>query len=198
VESPATAPRPPLSLSVRPAPAPTIHRPSQRCPLASSAPSGHAGPTPTPPAEPKKIDVGAVAAIGVAITGAISALTLLLGYIFGLAPWQYPLVLVGLVLVISGPSMLIAWLKLRQRTLAPLLEANGWAINGRVGINIPFGTKLTERAVLPAGSKLDLNDPYRDRAAARRARIAIFGTLLVLLAAAAGTAWYLKVWPFAV
>jgi hypothetical protein len=153
---------------------------------------------PTPPAEPKKIDVGAVAAIGVAITGAISALTLILGYVFGLAPWQYPLVLLGLVLVISGPSMLIAWLKLRQRTLAPLLEANGWAINGRVGINIPFGTKLTERAVLPAGSKLDLNDPYRDRAAARRARIAIFGTLLVLLAAAAGTAWYLKVWPFAV
>lgn len=153
-----------------------------------------------PPAassEPKKIDIGAVAAIGVAITGAISALTLILGFLLGLKPWQYPLILPGLILVISGPSMLIAWLKLRQRTLAPLLEANGWAINGRVGINIPFGAKLTERAVLPTGSKVDLNDPYRDRAAARRIRIALFGTLLGLLAAALATAWFTKVWPFA-
>jgi hypothetical protein len=154
-------------------------------------------PAPSPPAAPKKIDVGAVAAIGVAITGAISALTLILGYVFGLAAWQYPLVLLGVVLVISGPSMLIAWLKLRQRTLAPLLEANGWAINGRVGINIPFGTKLTERAVLPPGSKLDLNDPYRDRAAARRARITVFGSLFLLLAIAFAAAWFTKVWPFA-
>jgi len=154
-------------------------------------------PAPSPPTAPKKIDVGAVAAIGVAITGAISALTLILGYVFGLAAWQYPLVLLGVILVISGPSMLIAWLKLRQRTLAPLLEANGWAINGRVGINIPFGTKLTERAALPPGSKLDLNDPYRDRAAARRARITIFGSLFLLLAIAFAAAWFTKVWPFA-
>ena len=93
-----------------------------------------------------------------------------IGYVFGLAAWQYPLVLLGLVLVISGPSMLIAWLKLRQRTLGPILEANGWAINGRVKINIPFGTKLTERAIKPANSTTNRNDPYEDReaAAARR------------------------------
>ena len=106
-----------------------------------------------PPAPPKKIDVGAVAAIGVAITGAISALTLILGYVFKLAVWQYPLVLVGLMLVISAPSMVIAWLKLRQRTLGPILEGNGWAINGRVKINIPFGTALTDMATLPPGAR---------------------------------------------
>ena len=138
---------------------------------------------PAKPGEPKKVDVGAVAAIGVAISGAVTALTLILGYVFGLAAWQYPLVVLGLVLVISGPSMLIAWLKLRQRTLGPLLEANGWAINGRVKINIPFGTKLTERAVLPKNSKRDLNDPYEDKeAAARRRRI----TFLVIVAAVLG------------
>lgn len=149
------------------------------------------------PAEPKKVDVGAVAAIGVAVSGFVSVLTLIIGKIFGLVWWQYPLVLVGIILVISGPSMLIAWLKLRQRTIGPVLEANGWAINGRVKVNIPFGTKLTERAVLPKGSKLDLDDPYVDKVAARKRRIGIFTTLVVLLAASAGLAWYAKVWPFA-
>lgn len=150
------------------------------------------------PVEPaKKVDVGAVAAIGVAVSGAVSVITLILGYIFGLKVWQYPLVLVGLMLVISGPSMLIAWLKLRQRTIGPILEANGWAINGRIKINIPFGTKLTERAVLPKGSRLDLNDPYVDKAAAARRRQALALSLLVLLLAAAGFAYYAQVWPFA-
>lgn len=150
------------------------------------------------PAEPaKKVDIGAVAAIGVAVTGAVSVVTLILGYIFGLQFWQYPLVLVGLMLVISGPSMLIAWLKLRQRTIGPVLEANGWAINGRVKINIPFGTKLTERAVLPKGSHLDLNDPYVDKAAAARRRRLVTLGLLVLLLAGAAFAYHAQVWPFA-
>ncbi len=134
------------------------------------------------PGAPKKVDVGAVAAIGVAISGAITALTLILGYIFGLAAWQYPLVLVGLVLVVSGPSMLIAWLKLRQRTVGPILEGNGWAINGRVKISVPFGTRLTNRALLPAGAKRSLDDPYEDKTTARRARLI---TVLVLVLAAA-------------
>lgn len=125
------------------------------------------------PAEPKKIDVGTVAAIGVAISGAITALTLILGYVFGLAAWQYPLVLIGLMVVISGPSMLIAWLKLRQRTIGPILEANGWAINGRVKISVPFGTRLTDRAEIPSGSNHSLNDPFADKAAERRKRLII-------------------------
>jgi hypothetical protein len=143
------------------------------------------------PAEaPKKVDVGAVAAIGVAITGAISALTLILGYVFQLKAWQYPLALAGLMLVISTPSMIIAWLKLRQRTLGPILEGNGWAVNGRVAINIPFGSALTDMAKKPAGSKLSLEDPYEDKEAARRKRRLIFwGVFLALVAAAAWVRW---------
>ena len=141
----------------------------------------------SPPAAPKKVDVGTVAAIGVAITGAISALTLILGYVFGLHAWQYPLVLVGLMLAISGPSMIIAWLKLRQRTLGPILEGNGWAINGRVKINIPFGTALTDLAKLPPGAKRSLEDPYEDKEAAAQRRK--FIAVVVLLALAAGAIW---------
>ncbi|PTY08176.1 hypothetical protein DB347_00895 [Opitutaceae bacterium EW11] len=138
-----------------------------------------------PEQPPKKVDVGTVAAIGVAITGAISALTLILGYVFGMKAWQYPLAFLGIVLVISGPSMIIAWLKLRQRTLGPILEGNGWAVNGRVKINIPFGTALTAVAKLPPGAQRSLKDPYEDKGAKRRRRTFILVVLLLILATAA-------------
>ena len=114
-------------------------------------------------APPKKVDVGTVAAIGVMITGAISALTLILGYVFGLKLWQYPLVLVGLMLVISGPSMLIAWLKLRKRNLGPILDSNGWAINNVAKMNIPFGASLTDLPKLPPGAERSLEDPFAEK-----------------------------------
>jgi hypothetical protein len=124
-----------------------------------------------------------VAAIGVAISGAVTALTLILGYVFQLKAWQYPLVLVGLMLVISTPSMVIAWLKLRQRTLGPILEGNGWAVNGRVMINIPFGSALTDVATLPAGARRSLEDPYEDKEAAKKRR-QLIGLIVVLVLAA--------------
>jgi hypothetical protein len=152
--------------------------------------TGAGAAAPAAPAAPKKVDVGTVAAIGVAITGAVSALTLILGYVFQLKAWQYPLVLVGLIAVISGPSMVIAWLKLRQRTLGPILEANNWAINGRVQINIPFGTALTELAVLPPGAKRSLEDPYEDKeAAARKRQFWLLVFLVVLVGAAIWVRW---------
>ncbi len=140
------------------------------------------GPAPAPAAAPKKFDVGTIAALGVA-AGALG--TLLGGFIsgfLGLGVWM-PAGILGIMLIISGPSMAIAWLKLRQRTLGPILEANGWAINGRVKINIPFGTKLTERAVLPKNSKRDLNDPYEDKkAAAQRRRVTVLTVVAAVLA----------------
>lgn len=138
-----------------------------------------------PPAAPKKVDVGTVAAIGVAITGAVSALTLILGYVFGMKAWQYPFVLLGLIAVISGPSMVIAWIKLRQRTVGPILDGNGWAINGRVKINLPFGTALTEIARLPANAQRTLDDPYEDKEAARQRRQFLALLVLAVLAAVA-------------
>ena len=138
--------------------------------------------------EPTKIDIGTVAAMGVAVGAIGGALGAIATNLAGLAFWQLPLVLGALCAAISGPSMLIAWLKLRQRNLGPILEGNGWAINGRVKINIPFGTKLTERAILPANAKRDLTDPYEDKAAARQRKF--ITALVVVLAITAGyTHW---------
>jgi len=113
-----------------------------------------------PEAKPK-FDVGVVAAIGVAVGGLVAALGAILQAFFGLGLWM-PLGLVALMLMISGPSMMIAWLKLRQRNLGPLLNANGWAINARARINIPFGASLTQVAQLPVGSVRSLEDPFAE------------------------------------
>jgi hypothetical protein len=158
------------------------------------APGAPAAPPPPPPVAPKKIDVGTVAALGVALGSIMTFFSVILAKFLDLPTWQIPLVVVGIMLAISIPSMVIAWLKLRQRTVGPLLEANGWAINGRVKINIPFGTKLTEKATLPIGSHLSRQDPYEDKAAAFRRRV--FTLLLVLTLIAAGVAYYFRTWPF--
>jgi len=110
-----------------------------------------------PAAEPqKKIDVGTVAALGVAFGALATAFAAIAGYAtrtLALPFWQVCLVIVGLILLISTPSMLIAWLKLRQRNLGPILDANGWAVNGRVQMNVPFGGALTYEAKIPAGAQ---------------------------------------------
>ena len=68
-----------------------------------------------------RFDVGTVAALGVAL-GSISAVMVGLFTKFVDLGWWIPMGVLGIVLSISGPSMLIAWLKLRQRSLGPILE----------------------------------------------------------------------------
>jgi hypothetical protein len=82
-----------------------------------------------------------------------------------LAWWQVPLVFAGLLLLISGPSVLLAWLKLRKRNLGPILDANGWAVNARARINIPFGASLTATARLPENADRSLIDPFAEKKA---------------------------------
>ena len=137
-----------------------------------------------PPKEPRKLDIGVVAAIGVAVGGITAAIGALLQAFFGLGVWM-PLGLLGLVLLISGPSMLIAWLKLRQRSIGPLLDANGWAVNAHARVNVPFGRSLTRLARLPDGSTLDKADPYEEH---HRPWGLYFALLIVL---SLGLAWYL-------
>jgi hypothetical protein len=140
---------------------------------------------PSAAAAPKeKIDLGTVAAIGVAIGGIGTLFGALLGVMFGLGAWL-PIGIVGLLLVISGPSMILAWLKLRRRNLGPILDANGWAINSRAKINVAFGAALTEVAKLPKHSQRSLDDPFADKRTPWK-RWAFLVVILVL----AGS-WYL-------
>jgi hypothetical protein len=142
------------------------------------------GAGPEKPPEPKKIDVGTVAAIGVAVGGIATFLTSVLAMFFGLGPWM-PIGFLGLLLAISGPSMLIAWLKLRQRNIGPILDANGWSVNAMARINIPFGAALTQVATLPRGSRRELRDPFAEKKRPWKTY------LFLLLLAGLGAAWYL-------
>lgn len=100
---------------------------------------------------------GIFAALGMALGMIGTALTSLFKGIFALKWWQLIAAFVGILLVISGPAMILAWMKLRRRNIAPLLNANGWAINAASKISIPFGETLTDIAKYP---KLKLKDPY--------------------------------------
>jgi hypothetical protein len=139
--------------------------------------------------------VGIVAALGVGL-GALGAV--LGGFVAGfmeLRPWWAKLVAVASVfLLVSGPSVLVAWLKLRHRTLGPILDASGWAVNGRVRINLPLGAAFTARASLPPGARRILEDPYADRRARRRRRL--LALALGLAVAALVAARILGRWPF--
>ena len=112
--------------------------------------------TPPAPADktaaPAPFDIakfaGIFAAIGMAIGYIGSFFTSLALGLKGLGWWGW-LVIPGLLLVISGPSMILAWMKLRKRNLAPLLNANGWAINADAIVSVLFGNTLTEQADFP-------------------------------------------------
>ena len=111
---------------------------------------------------PKKVDVGTVAAIGVALGSIGAMVTSILGLFFGMGAWM-PIGFVGVLLLISGPSMTLAYMKLRKRNIGPLLNAEGWAVNGRLKINVPFGATLSHLSTLPKGSIRQVVDPFAEK-----------------------------------
>jgi len=151
---------------------------------AATAPAAPA--TPPAPFDVAKF-AGIFAAIGLAVGAIGSALASVLVGLLALKWWQLPFALAGLMLIISGPAVILAWFKLRSRNLGPLLDANGWAINARAKINIPFGTSLTQTAHLPPNAERALTDPYAEK---KRPWALYFGFVAVVLLAV--FAWVLR------
>ena len=109
-------------------------------------------------------DVAKFAGIAAMVTMAIAAvagvLTMILKALKGLVWWKWLILIAILMLIISGPACFIAWRKLRRRNLGPVLNANGWAVNSAVLVNILFGKTLTSVAKYP---KVHPADPYSMR-----------------------------------
>ena len=142
-----------------------------------------AKPAVTPPFDIAKF-AGIFAAIGMAVGMIGSALAALGKELFALTWWQLLLTFAAILMLISGPSMVMAWMKLRRRNIAPLLNANGWAVNAAAKISIPFGNTLTDVAKFP---KMKLKDPYAKAGMPAWAKVLI---TLCILAGAAAAAWY--------
>lgn len=114
-------------------------------------------------AAPKKLDIGTLAAIGVAIGGITTTISAILIALGGIGMVKLPLYIVGAILLISLPSMVLASLKLKKRNLGPLLDANSWAVNTRAKMNLVLGATLTSSAHLPKGSRKCLKDPFAQK-----------------------------------
>ena len=148
---------------------------------------------PEPPFDIAKF-VGIFAGIGIAIGAIGSVLLAIASGFLSLKIWQMPLAIMGIMLLISFPSMLIAYLKLRERNIGPILNANGWAVNASAKMNVPFGGSLTAVAELPADAERSTADPY-----AEKTRLWAV-VILVLLAGLVGAAWklgyleYIETW----
>lgn len=128
---------------------------------------------------------GIFAAFGLAVGAIGTSLAAIVAGLFALAWWQIPLVLVAVLALISGPSVLMAYLTLRRRNLGPLLDANGWAVNTRAMINVPFGASLTGLAALPAGASRSLNDPFAEKKRAWKTWLFLAAVVIV-----AAVLWY--------
>jgi hypothetical protein len=132
----------------------------------TTANADKSAPASAPKPPPKKIDVGTVAALGVAFGAIGTFITGIIGYGAGIFSLGIPAVIasiVGIMLLISTPSVIMAYMKLRKRNLGPILDANGWAVNAKAKINVPFGATLSRIAKLPAGARRDFSDPYAER-----------------------------------
>ena len=151
----------------------------------NAVPAGGTAAAAAAPAQPFDIGkfAGIFAAFGMALGSLGTALTKIFGGVLNMPPHKTILALLAIILVISGPAMVMAWMKLRRRNIAPLLNANGWAVNAASKISIPFGETLTDAAKYP---KLKLKDPYAKKGLATWKKWVISFSALVV---AVGVLW---------
>lgn len=70
-----------------------------------------------------------VAAIGIGVGMVGAAAASLMAAISNMTALQIAISVVALILVVSLPSVVLTWFKLRQRDIGAILNASGWAIN---------------------------------------------------------------------
>ncbi len=124
---------------------------------------------------------GIFAAIGLALATIGSAISSVVSGFMALSWWQMPLAIIGILLLISGPSMILTAMKLHKRNLGSILDANGWAINTRARINITMGRYLTSVAKLPDNAKRNLDDPFKEEKNHWRMWLTIILVVLLLM-----------------
>lgn len=85
-----------------------------------------------------------VAAIGIGIGVAGAAFSALLATVRSMSPWMLALAVVMLVLIVSVPSVILAWFKLRKRDIGAILNAGGWALNRPLRLTAKTSREFTE------------------------------------------------------
>lgn len=142
-------------------------------------------PAPGAPAAPaKSFDIakfaGIFAAVGLALGFIMNALRDIVKGAIALGLWKLLLVIIAIMLIISLPSVILTWIRLRKRDLGPVLNSNGWAINAASFVNVKFGRNLTKLVKYPSLASVD---PEEARKARRRKAIWTIVFLLLLAGA---------------
>jgi hypothetical protein len=138
---------------------------------------------------------------------AFAAVTSGLAFVSKTVGENVPAVVGGLICVciaLAVPTTIIAWLKLRKRNLAVVLEGSGWALNERLRLTRGLGSLFTRRRKRPKGSKFELADQVASLMKLRRKKDdefvdidsswlqkALVLTALLLL----GVGWYIYFGP---
>lgn len=138
---------------------------------------------------PKKMEGAALAstaaALGIAVGLISTAIAGVVGAVAGLPLWKSAVGLVAILLLVSLPSMILTWFKLRARDVAPILNACGWAINRRLRLSLKLGRLFTTEAAIPSNSERQLTDPFADDNSVRNRVIA-----LLILVAVVAALWF--------
>jgi F0F1-type ATP synthase membrane subunit c/vacuolar-type H+-ATPase subunit K len=87
-----------------------------------------------------------IAAIGIGVGFIGAAAASLMASLSRLSPWQIGGSIVALVLVVSLPSMFLAYFNLRKRDLGAILNAGGWAVNRPMKLSMKKSRDFTKCA----------------------------------------------------
>ena len=145
------------------------------------APGSPPAAKPSPPRLEGAALASSVAALGIAVGLVGSAVGGLVSVISGLPLWKILLGILGVILAVSGPSVILTYFRLRGRDLAPILNASGWAVNGRIRMTMKLSQEFTREAVLPPGARRRLTDPYADRRLGRNLALVAIGLLIAIV-----------------
>jgi hypothetical protein len=129
--------------------------------MTKQAETAKPGPPPLPKFDGAAI-ASSVAAIGIAVGLLGQAASKLFDASRTIEVWQAFAGVGAVILAVSGPSVILAFFKLRARDLAPILNACGWAVNSRIRMTLRLGRALTQEAKLPPGTERQLTDPYAE------------------------------------
>ena len=99
----------------------------------------------TPPAS-NASQMASVATLGISLSFLASAAAAIASAVTRAPLWKTGSVVLGIILVVSIPSVILAWIRLRNRDLAPILNASGWAVNRAIGLTPRLGRFFTQRA----------------------------------------------------
>ncbi len=95
-----------------------------------------------------------IAAIGIGIGMVGAALASILAAVSRLKPWQIPVAVGAVLLLVSLPSVILTAFRLRRRDLGAILNASGWAVNRPLFFSLAKARTFTRCVRVPWGSCL--------------------------------------------